>query len=105
MHYYTLLAADIGSFTVISAKVPLIRRLVPRRAYNVRWQAVSTFLATGFVHNVATITFWVSVLMLVTCAVVSTMFLNQAMHHFEAGKVRVTCAVLSPYMHRCVLCA
>ena len=48
VHFYTLLAADIGSFTVIAAK------------------AVSTFIATGFLHNAGTITFWVSVLSLAT---------------------------------------
>ena len=43
VHVYTLLAADVGSFTVIFAK------------------AVSTFAATDVVHSVATLTFWVSV--------------------------------------------
>lgn len=70
MHFYTLLAADLGSFTVIAAK------------------AVSTFLQSGFTHNVQTMPFWTGVIVLVTCAILSTMFLNEAMHYFDAAKVR-----------------
>ena len=64
VHCFTLLAANIGAYTVVFAK------------------AVST-MAAQLPVNVGTATFWIGVVMLILCAVVSTKYLNDGMHYFD----------------------